>query len=93
MGMEENRFWKTTGIPSDRLSLGEIWAQEDRARKAEEARMIENARADAKAIWLLADYYMPADTKEMAERWNMKETLAEMWRNAFIEGWRAAHRK
>ena len=79
--------------PNERLTLGEIWAQEYRQHKAEEALMLENARADAKAVWQLADYYMPADVKEMAGLWKMENTLQEMWRGAFIEGWRAAHRK
>lgn len=62
------------------------------ADAAAEARLIENARADAKAVWLLADQSVPADVREAAERWQMKETLIEIWRGAFIEGWRAAHR-
>lgn len=93
MGVEENTFWKRTGIPSDRLTLSEIWAQEKAERDAEEKRQIENARADSNAVWQLADYYLPADVREMAERWKMNETLIEMWRGAFIEGWRAAHRR
>ena len=86
-------FWKRFGIPSDHLSLADIWEQEERARKAKEARMLEDAHSDAKAVWALADYYLSVDVQETAERWNMKETLIEIWRNAFIEGWRAAHRK
>jgi hypothetical protein len=81
------------GLSDARLTLGEIWEKERREQKAEEADMIERARADAKAIWLLADYSIPADVKEMAERLKMKETMIEMWRGAFIEGWRAAHKR
>jgi hypothetical protein len=73
--------------------LSEDWARQDLERKEEERRMLENAQADAKAVWALADYYMPADIKEMAERWKIDNILQEMWRGAFIEGWRAAHRK
>lgn len=91
MGFEENILFKGTNRP-DGPTLGEIWERDNRQRKAEEARMIDNARADSKAIWQLADYYMPADVQEMAERWKMQETLKEMWRGAFIEGWRAANR-
>lgn len=74
-------------------TLGEVWDKERRQREAEEGRMLADARADAKAVWQLAEYYMPADIRQMADIWNMKETLIEMWRGAFIEGWRAALRK
>jgi hypothetical protein len=74
-------------------TVGEIWQKEEMIRRAEEALMVENAKADAKAVWPLADYYMPPDVREMADRWGMKETLIEMWRGAFIEGWRAANRR
>ena len=95
MGYEENDSYKLfkEKYPSERLTMAEIWAAEDREQKIEEQRHIENARADAKAVWLLADFYMPADVKEMAGLWKMENTLQEMWRGAFIEGWRAAHRK
>jgi predicted N-formylglutamate amidohydrolase len=90
MGIEDNRFYRESARG---LTVGEIWDRQDRMQKVEEARMIENARADATAIWSLADYYIPADVREMAERWGMKRALTEMWRGAFIEGRRAAHRK
>ena len=84
-----SEFWDK----SDRgPTVGEIWDREERKRRAEEDRLLEDARADGKAIWPLADYYMPADVKEAAARWKMDETLQEMWRQAFIAGWRAAHR-
>lgn len=93
MGFEENRFDPRYVRPDGRVSMAEKWALEEQQRKAEETRMIENARADAKAIWSLADHLMPADFKEMADRLKMSETMRELWRNAFIDGWRAAHRK
>lgn len=96
MGREENQDFLREfegKFPDTRTTVGDMWALEDRQRKAEELRMVENARADAKAVWLLADYYMPADIKEMAGLWKMESTLQEMWKGAFIEGWRAAHRK
>jgi hypothetical protein len=74
-------------------TLVEQWAKQDAEHRAKEARAIEDARADAKAVWLLADMMLPADVKELAQRWGMPETLVEIWRNAFITGWRAAHRK
>ena len=91
MGFEENcRFNPHFVRPDGRVSMAEKWALEEQQQKAAEARMIANAKADAKAVWALADYLMPADTREMAERMMMSETMQEMWRNAFIAGWRAA---
>lgn len=72
-------------------TMAEVWAK-DAERKAQEQRMIEDARADAMAVWALADYCLPADWDEFAKRNGMPETLREMWRNAFIVGWRAALR-
>jgi Ni/Co efflux regulator RcnB len=95
MGFEDSdrQLLARHGLSDARLTLGEIWDKERRAQKAEEAERIENARADAKALWHLADYSIPADVKEMAERWDMGSTLQEMWRGAFIQGWRAAHKR
>jgi hypothetical protein len=93
MGLEENRRFDPHYIrPDGRVSMAEVWAKEEAEQKAAEARMIENAKCDAKAVWALADYLMPADFKETAASLKMTETMQEMWRNAFIAGWRAAHR-
>lgn len=92
MGFEENRFDPHYVRADGRVSMAEKWAQEDAERKAAEARMIEDAKCDAKAVWALADHLMPPDVREMAERMKMTETLQEMWRGAFIIGWRAANR-
>lgn len=43
--------------------------------------------------WQLADESIPADVRQLAERWKMGETLIEMWRGAWIEGYRAAKRE
>lgn len=96
MGREENKdFLKRFEelYPDSRTTVGDMWALEDKQQKVEEARMVENARADSKAIWLLADYSIPADVLDLAKRLKMEEALIEIWRGAFIEGWRAAHRK
>lgn len=93
MGFEENRRWDPHYVrPDGRPSMAEIWAKEEAERKAVERAMVEDARSDAKAVWLLADYLMPADFKERAAQLQMSETMQEMWRNAFIAGWRAALR-
>lgn len=63
--------------------------QEDLRQK----KLIQEAHQHRKAVWLLADYSIPADTREMAKRWGMEEVMMEMWRNAFIAGWRAAHKE
>lgn len=92
MGSEENSFDPGYVRPDGRISMTEKWALEEQQRKAEERQMVENARADAQAIWLLADYCMPADFKEMSRDMGMEATLQEVWRNAFIAGWRAQHK-
>lgn len=85
MGYEEN-FWGNKSPASDWL----CWKP---AVDDEMQRHLMNARADAsKALWALADYSIPPDVKETAALWGMKETLLEIWRGAFIAGWRAAHK-
>ena len=74
------------------LTLGEKWAQEAAEQKAAEQRMIDNAQADAKAVWVLADFYLPPDVKEFFARHKMEETGCEMWKQAFAAGWRASLR-
>lgn len=56
-------------------------------------KLIQEAHAHAQAVWLLADYSVPADIRELAKRWGMEQTIIEMWRRGFIEGWRAAHKE
>lgn len=69
----------------------EMLHEQERERE-EEHRKLADAQADREAVWALADFYLPPSVKEMAASWGMKETLTEIWRGAFIEGWRAAHR-
>ena len=88
MGLENSNFFRSA-VPS---IFNELHAEEDRLLKLEAERRMSDAVADAKAVWALADMMIPVDVKEMAERWNMKETILEIWRNAFIAGWRASHR-
>lgn len=59
----------------------------------QEEALVREAHQHSKAVWLLADYSIPPDVRELAKLWKMEETLIELWRGAFIEGWRAAHRK
>jgi hypothetical protein len=73
-------------------SVGEIWQKEEMQRKADEDRRLQDTLADANGVWLLADHYLPADVKEFGERHGIPELTNEMWRGAFIAGWRAAFR-
>jgi hypothetical protein len=43
--------------------------------------------------WQIADEHIPADVREMAKRWKMEEALIEMWRGAFIQGYRLRERE
>jgi hypothetical protein len=52
MGLEENRRFDPHYIrPDGRVSMAEVWAKEEAEQKAAEARMIENAKCDARAVW------------------------------------------
>jgi hypothetical protein len=73
-------------------TLNDLFRRSAELAADEESKCFQQVRADAKAVWALADYLMPADVKETAERWKMNETLQEIWRQAFIAGWRAAHK-
>lgn len=55
-------------------------------------RAAEEKAAAELGLWALADLYVPTDVREAAARWKLENTLVEMWRDAFIEGWRAALR-
>jgi hypothetical protein len=56
---------------------------------AAEQRAIADAKADASAVWALADFYLPPDMREWTAR---TELTAHAWRTAFVAGWRAANR-
>lgn len=47
--------------------------------------------AAEQGLWSLADYHLPADIREAANRWKLGTVLCEIWRQAWIAGWRAAH--
>lgn len=55
-------------------------------------RLIEDAIADSKAVWMVADYFVPADVEEFFERHKIGVAGCEIWRSAFISGFRAAMR-
>jgi hypothetical protein len=64
------------------------------AEKADLMRRRELAAMQAAAeqgLWSLADYHLPADIRETANRWKLGTVLCEIWRQAWIAGWRAAH--
>lgn len=89
MGFDNSIPQISRGSPT----LTEVWAKEDAERRAEEIRRIEDARADSKAIWVLAEYSMPPDAMEFFNRHGLGAAGAEIWRQAFAAGWRAAHRR
>lgn len=88
--MAESTKWPHQSTASN--FLYSHWDEENKKQQEEEKRKLQNAVADQKALYALADHYLPSDVKENAARWKMEETLCEMWRNAFIAGWRAYHR-
>lgn len=58
--------------------------------KQSAADVVRGSAAGERALWALADQHIPPDVREMAHRWKMDHTLVEMYRAAFIAGWRAA---
>lgn len=48
---------------------------------------------DSRPLWQIADESIPADIKDAAERWRLKHTLREIWRSAFMAGWRASRQQ
>lgn len=63
---------------------------EEEDRKAEQVAL----RAAAEnGLWALADHLMPSDVREAAERWRLDSIMTEMWRSAFIAGYREAHKR
>ena len=47
--------------------------------------------ADA-LLWEMADDAVPADVRESAARWKLDNMMVEMWRAAWVAGWRAARK-
>ena len=81
MGSEENALYR-----NEVLFFKEY-------RDKQQTKLIQEAHQHRKAVWLLADYSIPPDTRQMARSWCMEQVMMEMWRNAFIAGWRAAHKE
>ena len=50
----------------------------------------EDARADQRAVWALADVLVPPDIQEFGRRHGIPQLTDEIWRVAFCAGWRAA---
>jgi hypothetical protein len=69
--------------------LSSVWADTQRAAELAERRALEDARADAAAVWALADMSIPQDIQEFGTRHGIPELAKEVWRSAFIAGWRA----
>ena len=82
------------GGPSDqprnfasyRKQIGEQEAQA--AREKREA--LQNARADAAALWALAEMSTPPDLREFGMRHKIENFAVHAWQTAFMAGWRAA---
>jgi len=55
-------------------------------------RRAENAAAAEMGLWALADIHMPSDVREAAQRWKLGTAMEELWRSAFIAGWREHER-
>lgn len=49
-----------------------------------------NSQIAARGLWALADLHIPPDVREAAARWKLDAVMTEMWRAAFITGFREA---
>ena len=50
------------------------------------------ARADASALWNLADLYLPTGVRNFSALFFTPKVASGIWRSAFVAGWLAADR-
>lgn len=74
------------------LSIADQWRADELKGQAEERRVLDDAKADASAVWALAEFYVPPDLLEWGIRHRIPEFARVVFIHAFIAGWRAAHR-
>jgi hypothetical protein len=55
-------------------------------------RALEAARADASAVWDLADLYLPTGVRNFSALFFAPKVASGIWRSAFVAGWIAANR-
>lgn len=67
-------------------------SRHDDAQAAAQQRIEADRVAAEQGLWALADLYLPPDIREAAQRWKLDHSLTEIWRSAFIAGWRQAMR-
>lgn len=78
--------------------LREMWERANPAASVDDFERIalqhalEHARADAAALWVLAEMNTPPDIIEFGERHKMPELAKHLWQSAFVAGWRAHHK-
>lgn len=73
-------------------TLFEAIKKEEEQEELRKQRLIEDAMADSKAVWMVADYFVPSDVAEFFERHKIGVVGCEIWRSAFISGFRSALR-
>ena len=69
------------------------WEGVDPIEQSRQRALLELMRSNQRALWLLADYELPPDVREIARVWKLEQTVCEIWRNAFIQGWRACNKE
>lgn len=70
----------------DRLMHNMMLAEEHAKKK------VLPPKTDDRATWMLADYFLPTDVKEFFERHGMLATGSEIWRTAFVTGFKVSLR-
>lgn len=83
--------YPTQGALRD-LGMGSALTRHLDAEREAKERAAEVQYAAERGLWALADLYLPPDVREAATRWQLEQVLPEMWRQAFIQGWRASQK-
>ena len=78
--------------PDQTLIGHDTFAKFQHAQTEARIRAAEDMAAAERGLWALADLHVPTDVREAAVRWKLENTLVEMWRSAFIQGWREHER-
>ena len=85
---------KVVDFPRERLGS----PNSDRCRTARtereksEVQALVAARADASALWDLADLYLPTGVRNFSAFFLTPKVASGIWRSAFVAGWLAADR-
>jgi len=76
--------------PRNGLSWSQVLSDEADYQESQKVRSEAERRADARAAYLLALREMPEDMRELSVRTGCEFLMREVWRTAWLNGFRAA---